>query len=571
MVMRAFFVVSCLLIGGDAWAARVMLNLDTSDISVGQTIGFSVLVGDADPVGIPKITPPPELAISYTGNSTTRRIVNGSVSTSVKYRFMLTGRSEGTFTLGPARVELRSGNGTVQTTSNRVSVTIKPAIDQGEITDVIRAISRFNTDEAWVGQVVLYEYTLESRLEVVSSGWFGHPWDTLIIPANGNPSRNQWVVQDEQGTTWNDKTLQPLVTTAAGVLEQPPAGVQVEVAVAGSRKRGLFGMFRETRQVPVIAKGTRLNVRRLPDEPANFSGLVGDFDVRSRFDKRTVAAGESIAWTIDLDGNGSLESFDLPPLDAEGVRVYEGTRRPRVAIRDDAFRAYLTLERTLVPTKPGQLQLPATEIVVFSPTQREYVTLKLETPPVTVTPGSGASAEVQSFYEGTSEIAEAPPDNGPRPPVASGPGLALDWTPALAVAGLLLMLPGLFEISRAGRDAAVSWRTRRAEGPAREATPLERLNRLPASPADRLAEADAAMRLALALATNRPVAELDRDAATATLDAELASVVRKVTHALDRARFADRAPEVESVVQAVREAVGQLAKTRPTPSDSEAT
>ena len=73
---------------------------------VGQAIGMSVIVQNGNPRGVPTVEAPDALRVTYTGQSTTTSIVNGQVESYVKFRFEIAAQEEGSYTVGPAKVQV---------------------------------------------------------------------------------------------------------------------------------------------------------------------------------------------------------------------------------------------------------------------------------------------------------------------------------------------------------------------------------------------------------------------------------------------------------------------------------
>jgi hypothetical protein len=504
-----------------AWAGEARLELETTSLAAGEAMVFQVVVAGAEPRGVPSVAAPPELRVSYVGQAQTMSIVNGKAQRYVQFRYELVAREPGRHKLGPAEVTVRDPGGAQALRTEAVTVEVGPARAPGRADLPIEATVRFDAAEVWQGEVVVLSATSRSRADVLGAGWVGLPEQDLLAPRDGNPTRSEYAVRDATGVVAVDESAWPRIATTPGQLTWEAPVLQVEVAAQGGR-RDLFGMLiRRTERVMVPAQPLSLTVKPRPAPPPDFSGLVGEFTLLSRLATETAQVGQSVDWLIDLQGDGTVEGFVVPPAPAlEGARVYDATPQSNARVQDGAYKAALQWRRTIVPTQEGKLELPGLRVVYFSPSKGSYETLEAAGRTLRVRPGEAGAVGLTTFG---SEVEAAPPEpEGPRPPRASGVGLRLPWERALPGGLLALGLPGLVAAAWTAVDAL---RRRRARDAApRQATASDLLAGLPSAdePATVL---DAALRLAL---RDRRVPE--------ALEAE----VTALSASLDQARFAGR-------------------------------
>ena len=95
------------LASSPAVAAEVTVRaqLDRAQARVGDPVDLAVEVNGAQNAPAPALTSPDGLSVRYVGPSTQVSIVNGQMSASVTHHFSVAALKEGTFTLGPIRVE----------------------------------------------------------------------------------------------------------------------------------------------------------------------------------------------------------------------------------------------------------------------------------------------------------------------------------------------------------------------------------------------------------------------------------------------------------------------------------
>lgn len=534
-----------------ALAARVDLDVKADGLEVGQSADVIVRVVDGTPTAVPRMEVPEGLEIAYVDSRTvTARVVDGHGSRNMRrvdYRFRVTALREGSWTLGPARVEM----GTEEAVTGAATVEVREPAPEAR--PPIEVTAGFDVDRVWEGEVVLYRYRLASRLKIAGSRWTLPTFEGLVAPRDGDRPRKQYKVDDPDGVVLFDETWVPLVATGAGKRDYAGAVAQVELPIEGEKRSRFepFGLYR-TRSEIVATGPDALEIVALPPPPAGFSGLVGDFAFHAEVDRERVPVGGSVEWTIYVTGDGTLEGFSLPAApDTVGARTYDDSPAVSARVLDGAYEATGAFHRIVVPTQEGALALPPLQIVTFSPSTGAYMTHRVEVPPLQVLPGAEGDAAVSSF---------APTDADPIAPTEpedirdireGGADHTIRLGPFLPVLLGATALPAvlLFGIEAVGL-ALVPLRRRRAPRPI---TPRERLDRLPSDPRDRLAALDGALRDALARRAGVPVGALVREGVIDTLPEALQARVRELTEALDRARFAEAggAPDLEHRVRDV--------------------
>lgn len=130
----------------------------------------------------------------------------------------------------------------------------------------------------------------------------------------------------------------------------------------------------DRREAVLRGDALALAVQPLPEagRPADFGGAVGRFRLRATAEPRELAAGESIALVLEIEGAGELEGFDPPRLDAlEGFHVFARIDEPGPALRrvrydlaplDAALRAFPAIRLPYFdPEPPGAWRVALSE------------------------------------------------------------------------------------------------------------------------------------------------------------------------------------------------------------------
>jgi len=94
---------------------------------------------------------------------------------------------------------------------------------------------------------------------------------------------------------------------------------RVKVGVQDSSRRDIFGgFFGQLSWTSLVSKPLKIEVKPLPKQ----TDLVGNFTINSTIDTQRVKANKPVNLVVKIEGEGSLEDFDLPEYKIDGVTVY---------------------------------------------------------------------------------------------------------------------------------------------------------------------------------------------------------------------------------------------------------
>lgn len=390
-----------------------------------------------------------------------------------------------------------------------------------------KATGAFETPrEVWAGEV--FDLALAWRVNWAD---FGHLEGDMA-----------WTAAPLVAEAWSEPKLREMATGSdMAVIERRTQAMALEpgtVRLQPARQMMVLrtGVLRTedyeraiTAAVPVQTTAAQLTVRPLPSPPPGFSGAVGAFHLTSTVDRTMVRVGETLSWTVSLDGAGSWPAIRGLPA-RRLSRDFELIGTPSVEEAGETLFARSLRETVkLTPRRAGDYVLGAVELVAFDPAAGRYVRLRSAPVPVHVQPGPGGEGAAPPVG------ASAPPDGEALPQLLASPGQATPpprdgvWFAALAAGpGAVLALWLSLAFARA-RRLDPHRGPRRAHG--RLARTLDRLGRVrdPAETARLLRgwQADAAVRLGVGKAAPTPE-DLPADSAWRVLweEADLALYAR---------------------------------------------
>ncbi len=545
-----------------AWAADPVLQVvaEPPSLLVGQTGTLHVMViveGGAN-VSLasgrtPNVPIADGLGLRYRGTSQRFSAAGARIVSVFGYQYSLDALSAGVWTVGPVSVTLSDGT-VLDAKPISIDVQARGAATAGPSSSPFEVRAGFDKTSAWEGELVLYEYALETTQPGVRASWRLPSFEGLRAPQSGDPEERTYQVQDGPLVITTVEGVVPLIATGVGTIEIKPALAAVE---SFANTDG-FGGWRPRQDERRATEPQRLEVRRLPPAPPNFSGVVGDVVVEARLERDRAAVGESVGLMVSVQSDGSIEGLKLPNLDTPGFSIYDDVEQVGGRLKDGAYQGIGRFRRVLVPVEPGTFDLPPLELVTFSPSRGEYVTHKVALGTLIATPGREGSGEVESFAV-----------EGPAPSPEETVELAEPWSWGLATTPRVGLVVPLLLAGAAAPGGAVlvgqlmarlrrRWRERQeaASGPP---SPFRHLRGLSDDPVARLQAYDAAIRQALANRVGVPVGALDREAVVATLAPDRAAAVKAVTARIDRARYGERSADLDLEAE-VRRVVTSLEK-----------
>lgn len=536
------------LTSSSAWAATVSVSARVTELEELQSTRLRIVVSGEQRVNPPRFPEIDGLDVRYSERSTRMEQSPSGIVRTVTFVYRVSPTRPGTFVV--PSVDLTMPNGEILSTEP-ISITAKPSGSTPLPDEPLVAEADFDRSSAWEGEVVRYHTKVTARTRVGTVNWRLPPFKGLTRPANGDLLDATTVIGDPRGDITIIERTFPFIASGIGNRTQPPAVAQVDVVVTSGRS--IFGNRRRRTSVPVGGQA-KLQVRPLPTAPPEFSGLVGDFELQSRLTKSRAVVGETVPWSLMISGEGVVDGFLLDDLETPGARVYRGDTEVSGRLFEDGYRSSKIFRLNLVPTEPGTLVIPPVEVVVFSPTKGEFVTLTADVGELQVT-GEALDDEMKSFTADTEITAPEPVE------IVDVYTWGLADTPPLApllpvLLGLISFPAGLLLFGEGAGALRSAWATRRRSRRV-EVRGAARLKSLPAEGPERLATLDLALREALADHLKMDVGSLRRAEALAALHEDLHDRVANAFAALDRCRFAGGTPN-EDLLVAVRDAIGRL-------------
>lgn len=413
--------------GGPARANDLSVEavFDRQEISLDENLNMSIRITGSHqvikrPPAVPSIA---GFTSYYTGRASHFTFSGGASENSTEFNFVLMPKAAGRFTVPSIDVEvndtvyrtepilitvLAAGGQTVRQPSGGAPArsmtsqfpapfvsgsqpTVAAPYVTGEEDEDIFVKAWVNKSTAYPNEPVILTYSIYTRRdtqfegfedELVANGFWleefpmGRELDRQVVRLEGRKYLRA------------DVKKMALFATAPGALAVQPGSLRVAVEAPG--QDSIFddffndpffsgGFFR--RRIPKILTTATIPITVLPfpeaGKPASFTGVVGQYRMTVTADKRVVKENEPVTLTIDIEGEGNLETLERPVLpELKNVQIYETDTRTQLVKQADRVYGRKTFEVVLIPREAGSLELPPLQMPYFDPYRKVYETVR---------------------------------------------------------------------------------------------------------------------------------------------------------------------------------------------------
>ena len=396
--------------------AKFEASVDRTTVGQGEQFNF-VLTLEGQFAGGGKNLQLPDLSkfhiMAGPNQSTSMQIINGSVSSTVSYAYVLQPKDMGSFTIGSASIEaggavLKSAPVTIQVVKaaprqNRQQQGSDPTAGLADELFLRAVVDR---NHVMQGDQVNLVFKLYTRVSVVNYAVSKNPamtgfWsEDVEIPKNISLT-NETV----NGKTYRVGVLRrvALFPTQSGTLEIGPMEVQTTVQLQSPRSNDPFeAFFRDPfgRNVSYTAASepVKVVVDPLPGgAPADFKGAIGQFAMSTTIDRKTTRANEPVSLKVTVSGTGNIKLLEAPALELPpdfeqySPKVTESINRTQGRVSGSK-----TFEYLMIPRYPGLKVIKPVTMSYFDLRKREYVHLRSPQIDLNVEQGAAGSAPVMS-------------------------------------------------------------------------------------------------------------------------------------------------------------------------------
>ncbi|MFY9150654.1 MAG: BatD family protein [Prolixibacteraceae bacterium] len=368
---------------GEQFRLSFSLNDSGSDLQLPDLSNFDVLMGPS------------------TSQSSSIQIINGKTTqtSSYSYIFVLRAKKEGKFTIRPASIKV--GGKTFESNSLEIQVVkgqpkqasgqqgFKNDQDEPAATNSISkdnlfvrvAVDKTNVSkgEQIISTVKLYispNVPLNGFDEVKLPTYEGFWTKEIEVPTQVNFTREVYNGKIYQVGILKKTILFPQQT---GTIKINPFEITCLIRQRVRQQQGFFDDFFDNYRVvkaKVVSDPVAISVKDLPNQPAGFSGAVGNFSFSGSMDKSSVKSNEAVTLKLTVTGSGNLSLINPPKLELpQDFETYEPKTIDKTIANDNGVSGSVTFEYLFIPRFAGDFTIPPIEFVYFNPSSKQFQTL----------------------------------------------------------------------------------------------------------------------------------------------------------------------------------------------------
>lgn len=408
-----------LLLCGHSFADQLEVEIEAlvspDTIGLEEQAVMEVIVTSTDQnIDAPKIPTLPMFDIYSQGRSSNISIVNGAVSASMTYRFILTPKKAGTYPIDQIAIVYK--NKRYVAPAIQITVLDKGVATPKELEEQAEDESGGNRDyfleghidnsHPFVGQQITYTLKFFIAVQNFGSPELSEPsttgfWSEVL---GNKPVYFQSINNRRYKVVERKYALFP---TQTGELTIGRALIRTTVASRNNSRDpfDVFGnVFGRGTDVTVRSKPITINVNPLPNEgkPRDFSGTVGKFSITSTIDKREVEVNQPVTIVLKITGVGNVKSVAEPKMpELPDFRIYRSSSNENMTKLNDLLGGTKVFEEVFIPGRPGEQEIPAISYTYFDPEVGKYRTIKTKPYNIKVLKPEGYASSPDVPYQPT--------------------------------------------------------------------------------------------------------------------------------------------------------------------------
>ncbi len=387
---------------------RITAKVEPKKISMYENVTLEItVISDNQNVPQPQLPPLTDFQVFSSGRSQSIQYINGRISASVTYTYVLAPRQPGRFTVGPATVTVGGSVYSTQPEAVVVTDAPPPAPRQQQQQDpAARRTNRerhvfitasLDKDTVYVNEPVTFIFRFYTGERLLSNPEYQRPAFTGFWVEDLPPQRKYTTSID--GITYEVTEIRTALFPAEAGAKLIPAA-EVNATVRGSRRRSNrinpFDLFDDSffdRGETLRLTTDPLKLVVLPTPPTSVSpppsGLVGNFEIRAKADVREVNVGDPVTVSVTITGEGNIKAVPRPYRDTlPNFRMFSGGTSENITTADYRIRGAKTFDEVFVPQRAGTYTLPQFALTYFDPKARAYETVRTDPIEITVTGGA---------------------------------------------------------------------------------------------------------------------------------------------------------------------------------------
>lgn len=312
--------------------------------------------------------------------------INGKVSFSQSYTYIIQPKAIGTYTIPSASIQLN--NKTLK--SNALKITVLKAVavpknpnDPEYIADQnVHLVAEISKSKPFVGEGIYVEYKLYVSENIAVKDFTVTESPQYIGFWNQDIKINNLQIKNGiyNGENYRYIVLKRalLIPTKSGKLVIEPMKMNILIGVPTGR--GDFFGNPITRNLTKMFSSPKRNIRvkelPLQGKPESFTGAVGDYNFAITSSRNDLKANESSQIKVAVTGKGNLKLFEIPKIETpKELEIFTPEHKEKIRTTLTGLRGTIYDLYTVVPQFKGKYKIPKVAFSYFSLTEKKYKTI----------------------------------------------------------------------------------------------------------------------------------------------------------------------------------------------------
>ena len=391
--LRSFLIYLFLLSHMSGGSVRA--TVDANSITINETFTFRIEAQETDKIPSVNISSLLDdfTIVSGPAQQTNYSWTNGKSTSTKSLSWTLAPNRAGRLVI--PELIISTGGKKYKTNPIRINVQKSGAVTSAKELFVLTEIDK---DELYMGEQVTVTYKLYTRVQLglekidypKSVGFWQ---EDLSIPQPPRFNRTSIKGVEYQVATLYKVALFP---TKTGSLEISPMSITAQVKTKQKNNRRsiwddpFFSSFNNrTVQKLIRTDVVKVNVNPYPEgQPADFTGAVGDFNIRTWVDTSEVRINEAVTLNVELRGTGNINMFSLPEISFPGdMDVFPPNSSFEKEKLWDQYTGTMLWEYILIPRGSGRYQLPRIQLSFLNPKNGSWNKVGAKSISLNVLPG----------------------------------------------------------------------------------------------------------------------------------------------------------------------------------------
>lgn len=416
------FILAFIFIAGNLFAQKFVASASKTRVAVGEQFQITYsLNSNGSGFRAPSLK---DFDI-YSGpnQSSSMQFINGNMSQSISFSYIVAAKKEGKFTIPPATVNSSlesnslvidvskggSSNGNSQgQNQNQSSKSSTETSDNNLFAKTIVTKTKiYQGEQITVTHKVYTTLSLRGFQDIKFPSYNGF-WSQEVVQKNQINLTNENV----NGIGYNVAEIKKsfLFPQRSGTIEIEP--IEVECIIrqrSNKRPQSVFDQFfgnggYEDVVYKVKSKPMKIEVLPLPEnnKPDFFSGAVGNFSFKAQLNKDKVKANDAVNLTITISGKGNLKLLDPLKINfPEDIERYDPKISDNITVNESGVSGTKTFEYLMIPRHAGEYKIDQLNFSYFDPEKKTYVSLPSPEFLLSVEKGSEKGSEKDNEAEKT--------------------------------------------------------------------------------------------------------------------------------------------------------------------------